>query len=402
MFDDNHMEESDLLLRSILENGQEEVPAHVWDGVAEGLDKVARRRAVVLWMGRAAAVAAAAAVVAGVFFRHGDEETIVPEATENMIAVVQEAPAADAEDAGEILLANVEDCRPVAPKTLVLKEYVPVRVGAMEQSTPEAPEKPAEAADAPVLKDEDTDTENRSENTLKTEYAGPIDWGTDDEETGRRKTGTSIVLSGIAGSNNPQSQGRLGPLKSPGMLKAPTKTTVEQTENHITYGIPLSFGAGVKLNFTDRWSMGIGVNYSILTSKFNGKYTKVEDGIASVPITSTVHNTLHYIGVPVNAYYNIINRDFINFYTYAGAAVEKCIANRYEMQTTPVIHHEEDVKGLQVSANLGMGVEFLLGKHLGIYIDPSLRYYFDSGQPKSIRTAQPLMLGFEMGLRFNL
>ena len=75
------MEESDLLLRSILENGQEEVPAHVWDGVAEGLDKVARRRTVVLWMGRAAAVAAAAAVVAGVFFRHGDEETIVPEAS---------------------------------------------------------------------------------------------------------------------------------------------------------------------------------------------------------------------------------------------------------------------------------------------------------------------------------
>lgn len=394
MFDDNHMEESDLLLRSILENGQEEVPAHVWDGVAEGLDKVARRRTVVLWMGRAAAVAAAAAVVAGVFFRHGDEETIVPEAAENMIALVQETPAADAEEAVETLLANVEDFRPVAPKTLVHKEYVPVRTTTItEQSTPETSEKPAETTEAPVMKEE---------NTVKTEYAGPIDWGTDEEETGRRKIGTSIVVSGIAGSNSPQSQGRLGPLKSPGILKAPTKTTVEQTENHMTYGIPLSFGAGVKLNFTDRWSMGLGVNYSVLTSKFSGKYTKVEDGIASVPITSTVHNTLHYIGVPVNAYYNIINRDFINFYTYAGAAVEKCIANRYEMQTTPVIHHEEDVKGLQVSANLGMGVEFLLGKHLGIYIDPSLRYYFDSGQPKSIRTAQPLMLGFEMGLRFNL
>ena len=158
----------------------------------------------------------------------------------------------------------------------------------------------------------------------------------------------------------------------------------------------------MKLNFTDRWAIGLGVNYSILTSKFNGKYTKVENGVAAVPISATVHNTQHYIGVPVNAYYNIVNRDFINFYSYAGAAVEKCISNKYEMQTTPVVNHEEEVKGLQVSANLGMGVEFLLGKHLGIYIDPSLRYYFDSGQPKSIRTAQPLMLGFEMGLRFNL
>ena len=194
----------------------------------------------------------------------------------------------------------------------------------------------------------------------------------------------------------------MGPLKSPGILKAPTKTTVEQTENHTTYGIPLSFGAGVKFNFTERWSLGVGVNYSLLSSRFNGKYTKVEDGVASVPISDEIHNAQHYIGIPVNAYYNIINRDFINFYTYAGAAAEKCILNRYEVQTAPVITHEESVKGMQFSANLGMGVEFLLGKHLGIYIDPSLRYYFSNGQPKSIRTAQPLMLGFEMGLRFNI
>ena len=398
MFEDNHIEESDLLFRSILENGQEEVPEHVWDGVAAGLDKAAKRRTVVLWMGRAAAVAAAAAVVAGVFFRHTDEGMIVPETGENMIAVVQETPTADdAVPAEEVLLANVENLRPVAAAVLAQKTYSPETVVAEVETC----EIHKQTAETPVVKEENSKQGAIAENTVKSEYAGPVDWETE-EESGRRKIGTSLVLSGNAGSNNPQNQGRLGPLKSPGILKAPSKTTIEQTENHITYGIPLSFGAGVKLNFTDRWAIGLGVNYSILTSKFNGKYTKVENGVAAVPISSTVHNTQHYIGVPVNAYYNIVNRDFINFYSYAGAAVEKCIANKYEMQTTPVINHEEDVKGLQVSANLGMGVEFLLGKHLGIYIDPSLRYYFDSGQPKSIRTAQPLMLGFEMGLRFNL
>ena len=44
----------------------------------------------------------------------------------------------------------------------------------------------------------------------------------------------------------------------------------------------------------------------------------------------------------------------------------------------------------------------MLGKHLGIYLDPSVRYYFNCNQPKSIRTDQPLMLGFEVGARFNL
>ena len=55
-----------------------------------------------------------------------------------------------------------------------------------------------------------------------------------------------------------------------------------------------------------------------------------------------------------------------------------------------------------MSAGIGIGVEFMLGKHTGLYIDPSLRYYFNNSQPKSIRTVQPLMLGFEMGMRFRL
>ena len=66
------------------------------------------------------------------------------------------------------------------------------------------------------------------------------------------------------------------------------------------------------------------------------------------------------------------------------------------------IYHKEKAEGVQLSADAGIGVEFMLGKHMGLYIDPSLRYYFYCGQPKSIRTVQPLMFGFEMGFRFRL
>ena len=59
-------------------------------------------------------------------------------------------------------------------------------------------------------------------------------------------------------------------------------------------------------------------------------------------------------------------------------------------------------KGVQWSVNVGLGVEFMLGKTVGIYLDPSLRYYFNCGQPSSIRTEQPLMLAFEAGLRFKI
>ena len=58
--------DQDLLMRSILEGGQEEVPAHVWEGVSAGLDKAARRRKVALWWRRAAVGGAVAAAVAAV------------------------------------------------------------------------------------------------------------------------------------------------------------------------------------------------------------------------------------------------------------------------------------------------------------------------------------------------
>ena len=91
----------------------------------------------------------------------------------------------------------------------------------------------------------------------------------------------------------------------------------------------------------------------------------------------------------------------MNFYTYAGGTVEKCISDKYDVLNTEHIY-TGSVSGVQTSANIGLGMEFIFGRRVGLYMDPSLRYYFDCGQPKSIRTAQPLMLGIEMGLRFNL
>ena len=107
------------------------------------------------------------------------------------------------------------------------------------------------------------------------------------------------------------------------------------------------------------------------------------------------------MGIPVNAYYNILNNKQINLYAYAGGSVEKCVTDKYEVLSTNIIHTEKP-SGVQLSANVGIGVEFMLGKHVGLYADPSLRYYFDNGQPKSIRTSQPLMLGLDLGLRIKL
>ena len=57
--------------------------------------------------------------------------------------------------------------------------------------------------------------------------------------------------------------------------------------------------------------------------------------------------------------------------------------------------------GLQFSVDAGLGVEFLLSRRVGLYVDPGVSYYFPCNQPRSLRTEKPLLLNFDVGLRFN-
>ena len=401
MFEHDNIDEFDLQMRSILEGGQEEVPAGLWEGVSAGLDKAARRRKAALWIRYSGiAVAAAAAVAVGFVFNRNVESDLVPAVADNAVAVVEEITVVEepADEKQYALPEEKSNAIEVIRKDSGKKDLVAMTETVTETADQKhfaSEEEPAQTVPSPSVGEEAAQTPVKTIDVL----ADEIDWA---DEPEKKRIRTSLVISGIAGTNSPQNTGGLKPLRAPGAFKDPVKTTIEQIGEETNYGIPVSVGLGVKINFNTRWSLGVGVNYTLLTSSFNGKYTEVNNGVASMPVSERTKNTQHYIGIPVNAYYNIVSRDFINFYAYAGGTVEKCVANRYQVQTTPVINHQEAVKGVQLSANAGIGVEFLLGKHVGIYLDPSLRYYFSCRQPQSIRTAQPLMLGFEAGVRFNL
>ena len=386
------------MMKSILDEGREEVPASVWEGVAAGLDKAARHKTVVLWWRRAAVgMAAAAAIAVGVIFNHTEEQMLVPEAGDSgIIAVVeQEAVSGVDADVTETVIPDVlaetvkKTAKPAAGFMITTADEA---IEAAAEITPEE-DVPAEQPTVSVPKKQEV------EKTPETAEYFPQDWG---EEIKDQKADVSLVLSGLASTNSEQNQNRMGPMKAPSVNPAPKKTGITETSTKSSYGIPVSFGAGVKIGFSERWSLGIGANYTLLARKFYGKYTEVgKDGSIVSSTSSDISNIQHFIGIPVNAYYNIVNKDRINLYAYAGGTVEKCISDNYTVLNTS-IYHKEAVQGVQVSTNAGIGVEFMMGNHLGLYIDPSLRYYFDCGQPKSIRTVQPLMFGFEMGFRFRL
>ena len=392
MSDENKYMESDDLMRSVLSQGQEEVPAHIWEGISSELDRIDAakgRKTVMLWFRRTAIAVAAAAVLAiGIFTDWNTRQAITDAADITLIAVAEPAQ----------INIEAELTEPLS----VVERRIPYLADATEevQESMTMAEKLIVTEDTTIY---DEPAELKSpvhENIEQPQEKWPDIWEEEAEEESRRGR-TSIFLSGIAGTNSVQTSG-VNMLRRPSMSISRPKTGVEQKSSESTYGLPVSLGAGMNIGLNERWSLGFGVNYTLLTRKFFGTYTLVNnEGNIEESISSDIRNVQQYIGIPVNIFYNIVSNDYLNFYTYAGGAVERCIADKYDVLNTAYIY-KGNVKGVQLSANLGIGVEFLLGKHLGLYVDPSIRYYFDCNQPKSIRTAQPFMLGFEAGLRINL
>ncbi len=399
--EDRNMNEFDLMVKSILDDGQEEVPARVWDAVSEGLDKAASRKAVVIWFRRAAAsVAAAAAIAVAVIFNIRPETDIIPASGDRgLIAVVEpeEMPHSVSGTAGSLIALGEPAAAPVSEAAAV----IPQTASEAMEASKEAPQATQETAvSQPVETKEKAIPSKPQEKAAgsQKEYF-PENWGEEEKDD---KRNISLIFSGIASTNSTQNRNRIAPMKAPTITYAPRHTGVTETSTNSTYGLPLSFGAGVKIGLSPRWSIGTGANYTLLSRQFYGKYVRVDNnGRIEESTSSDIYNTQHFIGIPVNAYYDIVKQERLNLYAYAGGTVEKCISDNYRVVNTS-IYHKDKVKGVQLSANVGVGVEFMLGRHLGLYIDPSLRYYFNCDQPKSIRTVQPLMLGFELGLRARL
>lgn len=400
-------------IKSILESGREEVPGHVWDAIAGRLSDAAqirRKRRAVIWRNTAVAVAAAAGLAVAVVFNGilpgGDYGKMRKDA----IAVIPGGPIKSGTslqiDERLALAAPVELPSPGRiPATAASCSRTDLNAAQDEGNAPQdeaAVQTATQETVAPSAVPQ-KGTQGKISETVEDDFSDFFA----DEQKPRRKIKASLAVFGNAVSNqnsNNSSASGVKPLYKPD-ANAPTKTTISET-GESTYGIPLSFGIGTKIMFTPRWSFGIGINYTHLSRTFSGNYIHVsETGDISTTGFSKISNRLDYIGIPVNVYYSILSNKFVDFYAYAGGAAEKCISDKYLMtRESNRIEHSEKVSGMQLSANAGIGVEFIIFDRLGIYIDPELTYYFQNNQPKSIRTIyrHNLMLGFEAGLRIRL
>ena len=391
----------DSIIRSMMENAQETPPAGIWESIESRLPQTGKAPAT-WWHWAVPAMAVAAAVLATVLFIHKPSANITYETEQN--SVIAQVPSQ--EDSRRSLLAYSDE-QPSStsaeqPAVQVLKsprasQAVPDQephAVEMQQEEPQEVEIPREQQQAPAQQ-EDTAESKPAESPIVMEYTQNPFYHHEAETRARR---AQLQLNGLIGGNEasqmPFSRSFIMGTRA---VSDPKGTTInENTES--TYGIPLSFGLGARFYLTDHFSVGTGLTYSLLVRSFNGTYI---DGAQHV--SGDVRHSIQYLGIPLNLYYDIMDTDLLQLYLFGGGAAEKAISNKYLIQNGPdPINYSTKVPGLQWSADLGLGIQFRLTNHVGLYLDPSARYYFNSNQPKSIRTKKPFMFGFEAGLRFDL
>ena len=395
--------EFDIYVRDLMAGAEESVSPDVWKGVEAGLNKAARRRTVPVWVWRSmAGVAAAAAVVAAVILTGPEKEINLS----NQPTI--QTPVALATDASLPAVTRPEgdDVTPLTEQAARLRRQI---AQAQDIMTPVVTED-----DEPLTTEVISTEPERKPQTVIDPLAGqPRETGISDEEAFRRlafeehkihrKGEFSMnVLGNIQSNTRPESPtSRMR--RSQGWDKHYTETGIDEG-TEFSFGLPFSAGISLRYDFNPRWGIGTGIVYSNLSRSFTGNYHEVENGVVAKVVNSDdITNLQHYIGVPVNVFFNIVNTGSWNFHARMDGMGEKLVDNHFLIHDSEGdIHLHQKAQGLQFSAGLGIGVEFKFSPHVGIYFDPTLRYYFNGNQPRSIRTIQPLRMDFEAGLRFSL
>ena len=390
-------EELDLQIRSIMEEAQEPAPAGAWEAISSRLDAlqgaaagagatrlgaaVSRpvRRA---WYWAGAALAAAAAVALGIFFTGTSDNNsnlidinsgsgLVAESLTDGIG----APIPESDMVREAILPE---------KTAMPAEKPATRVQqAVEMTT--TPEKPA------------TRVQQAAEMTTtpeKPEAEGPDPFARMAYEDSRRassaRRGVSLLVKGGSTGNN-AGAGKLA-MAAPGAYQQSGITETSKS----SFGVPVIAGIGLRVHLNDVLSVGTGIDYSLLTRSFEGRYVEglsVQNG--------DFNHTLQYIGIPIDFFVKLVDKNDITLYSVVGTEAEKAVSNKYRLLGTDVVVGDK-VNGLQWSVGAGLGFEFNVSRRVGIFAEPSVKYYFNCDQPKNLRTDKPFQMVLRAGVRFDL
>jgi hypothetical protein len=157
------------------------------------------------------------------------------------------------------------------------------------------------------------------------------------------------------------------------------------TISEIKHKQPVSFGLSVRKQLSNGFSVESGVTYTLLSSE--GKSVNYP--------SQKIEQKLHYIGIPLRGNWEFASSKRFMFYLTAGGMAEKCVYGK-------VGSDKQTIKPLQFSLSGGIGGQFNITNHIGIYMEPGISYFFDDrSDVETIRKETPANFNLQGGIRFT-
>lgn len=413
--------------------GYEERPSdELWAALSEkaGLQE-SRRKVIPVWFW---GLSAAAALMAGIFVVTKVNDKSVNDlggitadvaVSEPVDAVVSEPIDTAVPESVEMTLAeDLAEVQARKAKSALIAEAVPVEssVSAVaedvtsENTEEYAAEVPSENHDAREAATVENDSVEQSEPAMSwDEYLKE----TPSEKARARRSGgfsAGIVAGGAVGGNTSGSKPTAMVMGANPLAAGVTKTdwidkdskasaivyNQPEVQEEYSHKIPVKVGLTARYNITGRLGVETGLTYSILSSSV--KTGNSETG----KNWSTGSQTLHYLGIPLNISFNILNSRYVNIYVTGGGMMEKSISGSIKTDEyvdgkfARTLTTNISPKGLQWSVNAAAGVQANILPQLGFFVEPGVSHHFKNGsRVRSIYTDKPTDFSLGFGLRYS-
>ena len=171
-------------------------------------------------------------------------------------------------------------------------------------------------------------------------------------------------------------------------------------ETEIKHRKPISLGAGVQYQITNKIGISTGIQYTKLVSDLTA-------GTANSYVES--QQIIQYLGVPLSFNYKVFEKEKWNFYANAGGQLDLpldgVLKTKYVDASTSTADPSQNLTNLklQFSTSAGVGIQYNFTPRLGIYAEPAMLYYLDNGSAiGSVYKEKPVNFNLKMGLKWNL
>jgi RNA polymerase sigma-70 factor (ECF subfamily) len=175
----------------------------------------------------------------------------------------------------------------------------------------------------------------------------------------------------------------------------PGEDKILRTSHH---RMPVTWLLALKYRLNNRIGVESGLSYSCLTSDFE----MGDDGN-----TIREHQTIHYLGIPINGVYNMYSAKQWSLYGSFGLMTEipirSTVNTDYYLRGVYEASDESTLSApWQFSTTFGLGLEYHLTPNIGFFIEPSLQYYIPMRTDiETYRTEHPFTISLPLGIRFT-